>query len=79
MGKTITCEWILCSERLPTVEEIRENNTFICTNGLGTFIRSYSFRWAGFTMVLNGKESKDRSITAWMPLPEPYKEAKAEV
>ncbi|MCM1159304.1 MAG: DUF551 domain-containing protein [Bacteroidales bacterium] len=66
-------EWILCSEREPSVEEIRKNNVFICSNGINTYIRSYSFRLHGFVIETRGRESKDRGVIAWMPLPKPYK------
>lgn len=71
-------QWILCSDREPSVDEIRQDNVFICSDGISTFIRKYSFRWHGFTTEFHGKESKDRSVIAWMPLPEPYKEELAE-
>lgn len=66
-------QWILCSEREPSVEEIRKNNLFICSDGSSSFVRSYSYRWHGFIIERNGRESKDRGVIAWMPLPEPYK------
>lgn len=66
-------QWILCSERDPSAEEIRQKNLFICSDGANTYVRSYSFRQHGFVMEVRGRESKDRSIIAWMPLPEPYK------
>jgi hypothetical protein len=68
-------KWILCSEREPSVEEIQKNNVFICSDGSNTFIRSYSYRWHGFIIERNGRESKDRGVIAWMPLPEPYRPA----
>ena len=71
-------QWILCRDREPSVEEIRRNNTFICSNGNSTFVRSFSFRLHGFVIETRGRESKDRSVIAWMPLPEPYKEGLAE-
>ncbi len=71
-------QWILCSERMPSVEEIRQNNVFICSNGINTVVRSYSFRLNGFIIQVRGKDSKDRSVIAWMPLPPPYKPADPE-
>ncbi|MGN0153347.1 MAG: DUF551 domain-containing protein [Lachnospiraceae bacterium] len=71
MGQTVVCEWISCSERMPTVEEIRRNNLFICSDGYSTYVRSYSYRWHGFITEIRGKESKDRGVLAWMPLPAP--------
>lgn len=71
-------QWILCSERMPSVEEIRRNNLFICSNGINTVVRSYSFRLNGFIIQVRGKDSKDRSVIAWMPLPPPYKPADPE-
>ena len=53
-------EWILIEDREPTVEEIRD--------------RTYSFRLHGFVTDFRGKESKDRGVIAWMPLPAPYKD-----
>ena len=70
-------EWILVSDREPTVEEIRERNEFICSDGMTTYIRSYSFRLHGFVTELRGVESKDRGVIAWMPLPPPYKDPNA--
>lgn len=66
-------EWILIEDREPTVEEIRDRNEFICTDGMTTYIRTYSFRLHGFVAEFRGKESKDRGVIAWMPLPAPYK------
>lgn len=66
-------EWILWSDRGPTVDEIRKNNAFICSDGLSSFVRTYSFRMRGFVHEMNGREVMDRGIIAWMPLPEPYK------
>ena len=63
--------WIYCTERDPSVEEIRKKNLFLCSDGYNTFVRSYSYRLHGFTMELRGRESKDRSILAWMPMPSP--------
>ncbi|MCR5701251.1 MAG: hypothetical protein K6G76_03785 [Lachnospiraceae bacterium] len=67
-------DWILIEDREPTVEEIRDRNEFICTDGMTTYIRTYSFRLHGFVAEFRGKESKDRGVIAWMPLPEPYKD-----
>ena len=63
--------WIYCTERDPSVEEIRKRNLFLCSDGYNTFVRSYSYRLHGFVMELRGRESKDRSILAWMPMPSP--------
>jgi hypothetical protein len=70
-------EWILIEDREPTVEEIRDRNEFICTDGMTTYIRTYSFRLHGFVTDFRGKESKDRGVIAWMPLPAPYKDPSA--
>ena len=67
-------EWIMIEDREPTVEEIRDRNEFICTDGMTTYIRTYSFRLHGFVTDFRGKESKDRGVIAWMPLPAPYKD-----
>lgn len=71
-------QWILCKDRVPSVEEIRQNNMFICSNGINTFVRSYSFRLNGFVIQVRGRDSKDRSVIAWMPLPPPYKPEEGE-
>lgn len=67
-------EWILVSERYPSVDEVRKNNVFICSDGINTTVRSYSYRLHGFITETRHGERKDRSIIAWMPLPAPYKE-----
>ena len=67
-------EWILVADREPSVEEIRDRNEFICSDGMTTYIRSYSIRLHGFVTELRGVESKDRGVIAWMPLPEPYRD-----
>ena len=67
-------EWILIEDREPTVEEIRDRNEFICTDGMTTYIRTYSYLLHGFVTDFLGKESKDRGVIAWMPLPAPYKD-----
>lgn len=64
-----TDEWIPCSERLP-----RKNGKHLCcwqgaSVGTGMFLDGH-FRLYG--------EIKDNLVTAWMPLPEPYKKMKAE-
>lgn len=74
----VMSEWILWQERGPSVEEIQKSNVFICTDGMGTFVRRYSYRMRGFVHDFNGREVMDRGIIAWMPLPEPYKEGLAE-
>ena len=66
--------WILCSDRQPTMDEIRANDQFICSDGVSSFIRHYSFRWHGFVAEFSGRESRDRSVIAWMPMPAPYAE-----
>ena len=66
-------EWILWSDRGPTVDEVRNNNQFICSDGLSSFVRTYSYLMRGFVHESNGREVMDRGIIAWMPLPEPYK------
>lgn len=73
MGRFITCEWILLKDRLPSVEEVRANDTYICTDGIGVYVRRYSFRMRGFVVEKNGREVMMRGIVAWMHLPKPYK------
>lgn len=71
-------EWILVADREPSVDEIRERNEFICSDGMTTYIRTYSFRLHGFVTEYRGVESKDRGVIAWMPLPEPYRDPNAQ-
>ena len=58
--------WIPCSERLPD-----KNGRYLCTNS----------RWGTYEVDLNIWYCKpepswlwEQGVTAWMPLPEPYKE-----
>lgn len=67
--------WIPCSERLPNHDEyIKNNGLFNVTDGN----RSYS-EWfdiydkKGFGEPTICGFRIDRCVTAWMPLPEPYK------
>ena len=65
-AESMAPKWIPCSERLPehggcylVTEKISEECWFV---GLAPY-RSTCERWFG-----------DHEVTAWMPLPEPYKE-----
>lgn len=63
-------EWIPASERLP--EEYRK---VLVTDVFGVYIGEFvdaEENWGGKHFINeNGMHSK--SVTAWMPLPEPYK------
>ncbi len=64
-------QWIPVSERLP--EEHKE----VLTCGLGGYIEIQSFEdsYGGYWENQKGDWSDLDEITAWMPLPEPYKES----
>lgn len=59
-------QWIPCSERLPD-----EDGDYIVTDDSGGAI------WVGATFFIRDDEGKPNwglvNVTAWMPLPEPYK------
>lgn len=57
-------EWIPCSERLPD----RNKYVLVTDNGETDIGRRFDGRWVD----CYGDKLKD--VTAWMPLPEPYKE-----
>ena len=63
--------WIQCSERLPKIErEGQRRGWYITTNGYGTVsLTQYEF----YHDFLKTGWQSDIQITAWMPLPEPYK------
>lgn len=68
--------WIPVSERLPTKEEyIANNGLFIVSDGNRTYAEYFdvydSMKYFG-EPTMNGFRV-DRCVTAWMPLPEPYK------
>lgn len=65
-------EWIPCSERLP-----EENKTVIASTKYGVFpearyTKEYGWEWAYESGADYWEELED--VTAWMPLPESYKE-----
>ena len=64
-------EWIPCSERLPGKYEL-----CLITQKIGTQkVRKVVLRLLG-EWKFNGRKIKDEAVTAWMPLPEPYREEK---
>ena len=68
--------WIPVSERLPTKEEyIANNGLFIVSDGNRTYAEYFdvysSMKYFG-EPAMNGFRV-DRCVTAWMPVPEPYK------
>jgi hypothetical protein len=68
-------QWIPCNERLP------ENESFVLTTirvpGKHSRVRS-GFYDSGLFMIDNGDtwNIREKRVTAWMPLPEPYKRGK---
>lgn len=65
-------EWIPCSERLP-----EENKTVIASTKYGVFpearyTKEDGWEWAYESGADYWEELED--VTAWMPLPEPYRE-----
>ena len=68
-----TGEWILCSERLP------KNNGWVIVTILDEYgdtpYRYTSFGWyleVANCWIIDAEQRTD--VTAWMPLPEPYKD-----
>lgn len=72
--------WIPVSERLPNHDEYMKNNgLFNVSDG----DRSYSEWFDIYIKQMFGEPTKygfrvDRAVTAWMPLPEPYKAEREE-
>ena len=69
-------QWIPCSERLPNLYEYTKNNgLFIVSDGNRSYSEWYDIydkrRFGEPTM--NGFRI-DYAVTAWMPLPEPWRE-----
>ena len=68
--------WIPVTERLPNREEyIQCNGLFIVSDGnrsYAEYFDIYDKKCFG-EPVMHGFKA-DRAVTAWMPLPEPYKE-----
>ena len=61
-------KWIPCSERLPKIGQkcnitIHRNCVYLVVSAI---------YWAGFWWR-NGEKIIKKDVTAWMPLPEPYK------
>ena len=71
--------WIPCSERLPSEEECQENdNRFIVTDGNRSYQRYFDYKEQQFVEPMHQNTFNtyyDRCVTAWQPLPVPYKEA----
>ena len=69
-------QWIPVTERLPNREEyIQCNGLFIVSDGnrsYAEYFDIYDKKCFG-EPVMHGFKA-DRAVTAWMPLPEPYKE-----
>ena len=69
-------KWIPVSERLPTKEEyIANNGLFIVSDGNRTYAEYfdvYNYMKYFGEPTMNGFRV-DRCVTAWMPLPQPYK------
>lgn len=69
--------WILCSERLPSIEECQRNDTrFIVTDGNRTYQGYYDYEINCFVKM--AKEDafincEDKRVIAWQPLPHAYK------
>ena len=66
--------WIPVSERLPTKEEyIANNGLFIVSDGNRTYVEYFTiYKSIKCFCTMNGFRV-DRCVTAWMPLPKPYK------
>ena len=64
-------KWIPVSERLP---EFRKE-VLTCTDGGFIEIQSLEDSYDGYWENQNGDWTDLEEITAWMPLPEPYKES----
>ena len=68
--------WIPCSERLPS-----ENDEYIITMGKDSFNKEGHVTWAMFDKLKKkfyfpgGRVNYYIAVTAWMPLPEPWKGA----
>ena len=64
-------EWIPCSERLPEIEKSgQRRGYYLTTNGYGSVCLT---RYEFYRDFLKTGWQSDIQITAWMPLPEPYK------
>ena len=67
--------WIPVSERLPTKEEyIANSGLFIVSDGNRTYVEFFDvYNPIKCFSTMNGFRV-DRCVTAWMPLPKPYRE-----
>lgn len=67
-------EWIPCSEKLPS-----ENDEYIITMGKDSFNKEGHVTWAMFDKLKKkfyfpgGRVNYYIAVTAWMPLPKPWK------
>lgn len=62
--------WIPCSERMPN-----EDEEVLVTSSDGIYIAVYRITWDNKILWFDDVEGKSlHNVTAWMPLPEPYKE-----
>lgn len=82
-----TQQWIPCSERLPETEtipasfgvsEYRKSKMVIVSGdfdyGEKTWVACYCDDLDGYTYWSDAEAMTIKNVTAWMPLPEPYKE-----
>lgn len=81
LEKQLASEWIPCSERLPD-----KNDTYLIT--VSSYDETASIEYIAvdhcnsdggflhFETKKNPKAKSGKVVTAWMPLPEPYKENK---
>lgn len=70
-------EWITCSERLPDQEgaylvTIDERETEEWITGVEKVLWQKG-QWKTYSTLFNGLYPIGLNVTAWMPLPEPYK------
>lgn len=71
-GEYFSCyksDWTPVSKRLPTREEVDEDNRFLVTQNNHS-VGMYVFNYDG-----NSEEYWKRNVIAWKPLPKPYKES----
>ena len=77
--ETTSDGWIPVSERLPTTEEYQKNDSrFIVTNEQTVYQAFYNVNKQLFYTPFLEKYNVPRTVLAWMPMPEPYKEREKE-